>query len=293
MKNVILAGLLLALVSACKTVPGCSSSFCNYKDDLTYFGRDVKVVYEDGLRDAGSCALRAELTTGAYVPTTEQEATTILRNMAGEIHANALVLQSFRANKEATGRAYICSGGTVSQRSQQQQNPVVISQQTQQPVQQQPVQQPQQTQQQVILQPAQQTQQQPPPQSRITVADHARRLTWQQCSMGQASQGGRCQGQATAEMYQTAQAYCASLSAGNAQYRLPDRAELAALVRETAAGAKIDQGAFPDTKADVYWTREAYNASPITNWVVDFGGGGSFGYGTENQAYTRCVAANP
>lgn len=286
MKKAILAGLLLALVPACKTVPGCPTRFCDIREDLTSFGMNVRVVYEDGLREIGSCTLRAELTTGSYVPGTEQEATTVLRNLAGQIHADALVMQSFRANKEATGRAYVCAGGNQRNNPPAQQ-PLPQQQVSQRTMQQDPPQQ-------VILQPSQQTsQQQTAPQSRITVADHARRLTWQQCSMGQASQGGRCAGQASAEMLQTAQAYCASLSAGNLQYRLPDRAELAALLREAPSGARIDAGAFPDTRADVYWTRESYNSSPITNWVVDFGGGGSFGYGTENQAYTRCVAAAP
>jgi hypothetical protein len=287
MKKAILLGLLLALAPACKTLPGCPRAFCDYREDLTHYGRNVRVFYEDSFRQAGSCSFRAELATGQFVPSNQQEATTVLRNLAGTIQANAIVMQSFRANRDATARAYFCTdtAGRQMEPAQTLQNP--------QPSQQIVIQQPQQ-QQQIILQPAQQQQQQTAlPQSRLTVADHARRLSWQQCSMGQTSQGGRCSGQATSEMYQTAQAYCASLSSGNLQYRLPDRAELAALLRETASGPKIDAGAFPDTKADVYWTRESYNGSPITNWVVDFGGGGSFGYGTDNQAYTRCVAANP
>ncbi len=288
MKKVILLGLLLALAPACKTLPGCPRAFCDYREDLTHYGRNVRIVFEDGLRQAGSCAARGELSTGQYVPGSQQEATIVLRNLAGTIQANVLVMQSFHANKEATARAYFCTDAAAAQRQTEP------AQQTQnlQPAQQTVIQQ-QQQQQQIILQPSQQSQQTAIPQSRLTVADHARRLSWQQCSMGQLSQGGRCSGQATSEMYQTAQAYCASLSSGSVQYRLPDRAELAAILRETASGPKIDAGAFPDTRADVYWTRESYNGSPITNWVVDFGGGGSFGYGTDNQAYTRCVAANP
>lgn len=298
MKKALLLGLLPLF--SCSTIPGCPTTFCDIKEDLTYYGRNVRVLYEDGLRQAGSCALRAELTTGAYVPSTEQEAITILRNLAGQIHADALVMQTFRANKEATGRAYVCTGGqnqaTVISSDRRtladvtgrdSRNPEPQRQDLQPDRQRQP-----EPQQNVILEPSRQTTQ-TPSQSRITVTDRARRLTWQQCSMGQQSQGGRCQGTATAEMYQTAAAFCASLSSGSVQYRLPDRGELAALLRENASGPKIDASAFPDTKADIYWTRESYNNSPITNWVVDFGGGGSFGYGTDNQAYTRCVAQAP
>ena len=302
----ILAALLLA--SSCRTPPGCSSTFCDYKDELTVYGRNVHLLYEDNFREISSnCAFRTELTTGDYVPMTQQQALTILRNMAGEMGGNALVFQSFRKSKDASGRVYVCSnfGSATSGQVQSNQIPTQTTTQTQSQVSSVVIQPdtrvtssintrqnttPTNTQQQNVnlnqVQPIQ------PVSQAMTVNDTGRKLSWQTCSMGQSYSGGKCSGQAVAETFQSASSYCSSQSTAGYTYRLPDRIELASLLTSTGT-PKADPRVFPDTKPDIYWTRESYNNSPITNWVVDFGAGGSFGYGTENQAYVRCVANLP
>ncbi|MCE9599721.1 MAG: DUF1566 domain-containing protein [Spirochaetia bacterium] len=281
---------LIALLDSCKTVPGCPTSFCNYKEDLTLYGRNVRLLFEDSFKAAGgNCSFRAELNTGAYVPGTNQEAITILRNMAGEIGANTVVMQSYNRDKDAVGRAYVCDGQATQISNHTQ--PATTSQNTS------------------VSNTINTTSSQntsantsaststgpssfPQSAAGASVTDTGKRLSWQTCSMGQSYQNGKCTGQATAESLQTAASYCNQMSSAGYTYRLPDRNELVSVLKEGSA-VKVDPRVFPDTKADIYWTRESYNGSPITNWVVDFGGGGSFGYGTENQAYVRCVANLP
>jgi len=297
MRSILLAVFPALLLSACSTIPGCPRNFCNYKDDLTVYGRNVRLLYEDNFKEiGGSCQFRTELTTGGYVPSTNQEAITVLRNMAGEIGANALVFQSFRRDKDAVGRAYVCPAfgtPTTSSNTNTQQQTQTQVQQPQQVVSNtmNTVQNSRETQQPASNQNTQSTF--PQSSTAASVNDTGRRLSWQTCSMGQSFQANRCTGQATTETLQTAASYCASQGSAGYVYRLPDRLELASLLKEGNAGAKVDPQIFPDTKPDIYWTRESYNGSPITNWVVDFGGGGSFGYGAENQAYVRCVANLP
>lgn len=284
--------VLIGLLGSCKTVPGCQSAFCNYKEDLTLYGRNVRLLYEDGFK-AGSagCQFRAELNTGAYVPGTNQEAITILRNMAGEIGANTVVMQSYNRDRDAIGRAYVCdASGTQISTQIPATNTVPVTNTVSNTINTATSTQNTQTQ---TTNPNSNNPSSFQAAAGSTVTDTGKRLSWQTCSMGQSYQNGKCAGQATAESLQTAASYCNQMSTAGYTYRLPDRTELVSVLKEGNSTVKVDPRVFPDTKADIYWTRESYNGSPITNWVVDFGGGGSFGYGTENQAYVRCVANLP
>jgi hypothetical protein len=67
---------------------------------------------------------------------------------------------------------------------------------------------------------------------------------------------------------------CADLRLlGHDDWRLPTRAELAALVDDTRTDPAIDPNLFPRVKPNWHWTSTAYAGSSGSAWLVGFDGG--------------------
>ena len=84
---------------------------------------------------------------------------------------------------------------------------------------------------------------------------------------------------------------CAAVGEG---WRLPTRTELPSLVDDTRHDPAIDTARFPDTQSGAYWTSTPCAWASSYAWIVDFGGGGAYGFLRDNgSAFVRAVRAVP
>jgi hypothetical protein len=91
-----------------------------------------------------------------------------------------------------------------------------------------------------------------------------------------------------------AKCYCAGLSLGGITaggWRLPTRIELLSLVDFTQWNPSINQTAFPNARADDFWTSSPVAGEALTAWGVGFYNGDSEWYiaGSSGGGAIRCV----
>jgi hypothetical protein len=224
---------------------------CSCKRRLHPTGARVAFLSQGEVTDA--CRASAEIHTGFYRPVLGQEAITILRNAAGEVGANAVVLEFYEPGRESIGRAYHCSPEFLA-----------------------------------ALQTTGRGGRQPTPDER---RPEQIRLIWQECSYGQAA-GPPCGGAAQAFPREAATRYCADLRLDGRSWRLPTIDELRSIVDHSVpeGQARINAQRFPNTRRHVYWSSTPYAQDPNVNQVVDFDTGADYGYARENPGFVRCVS---
>jgi hypothetical protein len=110
-----------------------------------------------------------------------------------------------------------------------------------------------------------------------TVYDNLTRLTWE-------GDGGT-----SLMSFPMALAYCGSLGAADAGWRLPTVQELQTLVDVRAYMPAIDTSAFPGTAIFYYWTSTVVAAAPTQHWLVSFSNGNSGPSGPQTSNNVRCV----
>lgn len=95
-------------------------------------------------------------------------------------------------------------------------------------------------------------------QSDGTIVDSRSKLMWMRCSAGQTWSGARCDGEAGAFTFSSAQAVVDDINRRGSlffsDWRLPRVPELAAIAERECANPRIDLALFPDTPAEFYWT---------------------------------------
>jgi hypothetical protein len=110
-----------------------------------------------------------------------------------------------------------------------------------------------------------------------TVYDTKTKLTWQQSP-------------ATSPFsHSDAGAYCAGLTVGGLDWRLPSVKELETLVDESRTNPAIDKTAFPDTPGKFFWTSSSVASFPDQAWTVDFNRGGCNFFPVTSMELVRCV----
>ena len=108
-----------------------------------------------------------------------------------------------------------------------------------------------------------------------TVSDTATGLIWDQCSWGQS--GSACAGSASTHNWAAALSVAASANAsaykGHNDWRLPNRAELEALVKIDVHSPAIENTVFPGTTTNRYWSSTIYTPNLANAWGVSFDNG--------------------
>ncbi len=237
--------------------PGYDKLFdsCSCRKRLQPYGARVALIYNSDLTN--ECRPMAALEAGIYEPVEGHEARNILRNAAGQLGANAVVLDSFEPGLGVTGRALHCSDdfltkfgyGTIRRKE-------------------------------------------PGPKKKDEPDEPQTKLAWQRCSYGQGAARETCTGDALSSTYIEARRYCENLDADGRTWRLPAVEELRRLLdaKQPDTAAQIDPQRFPNTRRHVYWTATPYRKEPNTMWVVDFETGEAYGYADDNPGFVRCVS---
>ena len=119
----------------------------------------------------------------------------------------------------------------------------------------------------------------------LTVTDTRTGLVWQRDGSGSRPncvENPYC-------MWPEAQAYCAGLTLDGSGWRLPTLTELPSIADFTVAGPAINQIAFPNTPAEVFWTSSPYAGSSGYAWLGSFNYGGAESADVSNSYRVRCV----
>ncbi len=110
-----------------------------------------------------------------------------------------------------------------------------------------------------------------------TITDTARSLTWDKR-------------ETTIMAWDAALTYCeTSAHAGQTDWRLPNRNELASLVDNTITTTPLINAAFSNAVASFYWTSTTYAPNTANAWSVGFGNGNISNGGKAGNSYVRCV----
>jgi len=85
--------------------------------------------------------------------------------------------------------------------------------------------------------------------------------------------------------------YCDRLQLSNARWRLPSLPELQSIVDVTRFQPAIDQGAFPETPQDFFWTSTVYARATVAAeaWSISFRWGSLLHDATTSAKRVRCV----
>ena len=105
-------------------------------------------------------------------------------------------------------------------------------------------------------------------------SDKTTGLMWMRCALGQEWKGGTCGGKAAS--YSWPEALKATTQydfGGYADWRLPNKNELASIVEERCVGPSINATVFPATPITFFWTSSPYAGQANGAWSVDFGYG--------------------
>jgi len=126
-----------------------------------------------------------------------------------------------------------------------------------------------------------------------TVTDAATGLIWKQCAEG-LSGAGCVTGSAVALTWQQAlQRGADAVFAGSAEWRLPNKNELASLLEQRCYAPAIDMRYFPNTPGGVFWSSSSLAYAPSYAWRVYFQYGGVSPFSKGDAIHVRLVRAGP
>jgi hypothetical protein len=131
-----------------------------------------------------------------------------------------------------------------------------------------------------------------------TVTDTVTGLRWDKCSWGQtwdnATPPGTCAGGASTHAWSAALGVAITANGARhrarANWRLPNKNELASLARRDLAAPAIDGTAFPATPSSAYWSSTTLAATPADAWRLDFADGGLAGAAKSGTYAVRLVS---
>lgn len=110
-----------------------------------------------------------------------------------------------------------------------------------------------------------------------TVTHDLTGLTWMRCSLGQSwdPDGGTCTGIASEYSWLAAFAAASELNAtggyaGQADWRLPNKNELASVVEERCWTPAVNQAIFPATPSQYFWSSSPNQENDEAAWMVSF-----------------------
>lgn len=122
------------------------------------------------------------------------------------------------------------------------------------------------------------------------VSHRPTQLVWQRCALGQSWTGSSCSGSALLLDWAAAlQAADDHEQAGQTDWRLPNRNELASIIEPRCHSPAINGEAFPATPLDWFWTGSPISAQPDQAWVVLFSDGEVQSAATAGQYAVRLV----
>jgi len=106
------------------------------------------------------------------------------------------------------------------------------------------------------------------------VLDRPTQLIWMRCAVGQSWTGSGCSGSADALSWAQALVVAEGYElAGQSDWRVPNRNELAAIVESRCHGPAINGAIFPDSPSTGFWTSSPLSGQPGPVWSVDFDDG--------------------
>lgn len=104
-----------------------------------------------------------------------------------------------------------------------------------------------------------------------TVLHRPTQLVWQRCALGQSWSGLTCNGSAMLMDWAAAlQAADGHVQAGQNDWRLPNRNELASIVESRCHSPAINGEVFPATPLEWFWTGSPLSSQAGQAWVVTF-----------------------
>ena len=107
-----------------------------------------------------------------------------------------------------------------------------------------------------------------------TVLHVPTRLIWQRCVLGQTWNGSSCEG--TPELYNWTEALLVAsghIQDDQADWRVPNRNELGAIVEYRCELPAVNATVFPGTPGGGHWTSSPFAGGASESWIVDFDSG--------------------
>lgn len=124
-----------------------------------------------------------------------------------------------------------------------------------------------------------------------TVIHHPTGLMWMRCSLGQTWDGANCTGSASIYNWQNALAQHETHFVGYADWRLPNKNELATIVEERCWSPTVNSAIFSNVPSARFWSSSPSEDNGDYAWFVDFSDGNvRFGY-KGNDGHVRLVRA--
>jgi hypothetical protein len=116
-----------------------------------------------------------------------------------------------------------------------------------------------------------------------TVTHHRTSLIWMRCSLGQIWDGSTCTSNASTYKWENALLVAQNeVFAGQSDWRLPNKNELASLVEQRCANPAINRMVFPNTSAAGFWSSSPGAFTSDGAWGVVFSDGGVFDFSKGN-----------
>jgi len=115
-------------------------------------------------------------------------------------------------------------------------------------------------------------------------------LIWQRCALGQSWDGSGCTGIEMQLNWNSAlNAADSHIQADQADWRLPNRNELASIIEQHCFGPALDSDAFPSAPVTAYWSSTPVSGAGEQVWSIDFVDGIVLPASTETLQAVRLV----
>jgi hypothetical protein len=115
-------------------------------------------------------------------------------------------------------------------------------------------------------------------------------LIWQRCALGQTWDGSDCLGSPTTMDWSSALIAATNhVQAGEDDWRLPNRNELASILENRCFNPALDAEAFPSASAIGFWSSTPVSGGDEIVWVVDLVEGAVLARSTEMLQGVRLV----
>jgi len=140
-----------------------------------------------------------------------------------------------------------------------------------------------------------------------TVTHNTTGLVWMRCSLGQSWNGSTCTGTTVIANWQAALQLAQDINsgvsnadgdnaagfAGQTDWRLPNRKELASIVEERCWLPSINMTEFPAAPSGWYWSSSPHASGTLTAWIVQFDYGREDVSAKNSSNWIRLVRAGP